>query len=412
MLELHINENITKCFDNNIINFIFKISLFLLLIIPASLGTSAKLIFIVCLFLLCFLKRLNEKQFVLFILISILNLFFLVYSLTRINLIDDLSIRAFLSYQGVTLTTFALVWGSHDIKKEIIFKVFAIGISLYCLIKLVLIFTPQFSFLAAMNPGFVMDLRDPSFLRIATSNDILLPFAFFLVLNKKFFNLKLGFYLSTICLIVIVIVGVLTFTRYIWMSMLVVALCYMVFSLKFEMLNLNRFKFIVTSITLMVSIMPLYFVLDVKALTKFIFIRFADLYSIHIKTEQAGYLITGFANAPLLGAGNSAFIDNYIRYERLPFVYETQWIAVLYQFGLIGAITIATLLFLPIFPILKYVLTHLKFPKASLVIFILYILFLLSGFTNPNLFTLNSSVVYFIVYLVSLFCIDKQIMEV
>lgn len=395
---------------DKIIHNLFKIMLIVFLILPASLGTLVKFMFIFSVFFFSFLRGLKMNQFIIFLLITSFNIIYLLYSIIKLNIIDELSIRAFLSYQGVILTTFALVWGSYNIKKEEIFKLVVIGASLYSLIKLIVIFTPYFGFMTAINAGFVMDLRGQGFSRIATSNDLILPLAIFLILNRKAFNLRLGQRVSILSLLILLSTSILTFTRYIWISTFIAVSGYILLNFRPIIKSSENKKIILAALTL--SIIFVLFLLfpssQIEGISENIFIRSTDSRSIDVKVEQARYLLTNFADAPLLGAGNAAFIKDYIRYERLPFVYETQWIVILYQFGLIGAASIVVFLLLPIFPLLKHILIHMETSKILFIIFVLYIGFLFSGFTNPNLFTLNSSIVYFIVYIMCLFCIDKK----
>lgn len=410
MREIIRKEHFTIGSTNRIVKYLFIISLLSLLIIPASLGTSVKSIFIVSLFSLCCMCGVKAKEFLIFILITIFNLFYLIYSIYKIDVIDGLSIRAFLSYQGIALTTFALIWGAYSIKGDKIFRLFIIGMSLYCFIKLIFIFMPDLCALTDIDSAFAVDLRTQDFLRIATSNDLLFPFAIFLLLNKCFFDINLSPCKSLLIFIVLLITSILTFTRFVWISTFFAILGYIILCSGFKKLNLQKYK-------LYIFILFLFFIFTFVSsyissyrenFLDLIFIRFSDFYSLQIKGEQAGYLITKFIDKPLFGAGNSAFINDYIRYERLPFVYETQWIALLYQFGIIGTTIIAVFLLLPIYPIFKYIATYLRFPKCLFVFFSLYLLFLLSGFTNPNLFTMNSSVVYFMAYAFSSFYLNKK----
>ena len=89
-----------------------------------------------------------------------------------------------------------------------------------------------------------------------------------------------------------------------------------------------------------------------------------------------------------MGNGMGSFVPTLIRSEYQTYMYEVQWAALLMQFGLLGVFFILTCLG----GILILILSS-KIPnKNYLALF--YVLWLLSGFTNPYLFILSSSVVY------------------
>lgn len=393
-----------------VIHALFKIMLIVFLIFPASLGTLIKFIVIFSIFIFSFLRGLKINQFIVFLLITSFNIVYLFYSVTKLDIIEELSIRAFLSYQGVILTTFVLVWGSYNIKKEEILKFVVIGASAYSLIKLILIFMPYLGFLTAINTGFVMDLRGQGFSRIATSNDLIFPFAIFLILNRNAFNLKFDKKTTIISLLLMLSTSILTFTRFIWISTFIAITGYILlnFSHIFKLFISKKMILATVILSIIFALSLLYPPSQIKGISENILIRSGDSRSIDVKVEQARYLLTDFFNAPLLGAGNAAFIKDYIRYERLPFVYETQWVAILYQFGIVGTACIVVFLLLPIFPLIKQILIYQRTSNNLIMVFILYIGFLFSAFTNPNLFTLNSSIIYFSVYTMCLFCIDSK----
>lgn len=94
---------------------------------------------------------------------------------------------------------------------------------------------------------------------------------------------------------------------------------------------------------------------------------------------------------PLLGNGLGGYTAECIRDYSLPHAYEVQWAAFLLQFGLIGLL----FLLLPI----SYIASRFLRPPLSRVqagYFLLFGLWLLSGFTNPFLISLTSGTVYLI----------------
>lgn len=92
---------------------------------------------------------------------------------------------------------------------------------------------------------------------------------------------------------------------------------------------------------------------------------------------------------PLLGSGLGGYTKECIRDRELPHAYEVQWVAFLMQFGLLGI----TLLLIP----LAYIGARFLLPpftRDKFGYFSLFLLWLLSGFTNPFLISLTSGIVY------------------
>ncbi|MFN4174347.1 MAG: hypothetical protein ACK4HV_04505, partial [Parachlamydiaceae bacterium] len=102
---------------------------------------------------------------------------------------------------------------------------------------------------------------------------------------------------------------------------------------------------------------------------------------------QIESLTDAFFMNPILGKGMGGFAEDSIRDSTFKHSYEVQWAAFLMQFGIVGL----AFLFAPIFYIF-YLLFPLDRLRASL--FIMFILWLLSGFTNPFLISLTSGIIY------------------
>lgn len=65
-----------------------------------------------------------------------------------------------------------------------------------------------------------------------------------------------------------------------------------------------------------------------------------SLFSDPIRNEQSIKLINGFFKSPLIGHGMGSYINDYIRSLSIPFSYEKEYLSFLYQFGIVGFITI------------------------------------------------------------------------
>lgn len=397
-----------KVSRDKIRNWLFIYVFLLLSVIPASSIINIKMISIVSLFIYCLIDGVRAKQLIIFIFITIFNIFYLLYSIAKPEITTDLALRAFLGYQGVALAAFALLWGSENYEKKEIFNFFLIFIFLYSLIKSILMFAPNYAFFIAAYPGFDAVSRE-GFLRIVKTTDILLPLAIFLIINKYNFHLKINKILLSLMFISIISAVVLTFTRYIWILTF--------FVLFTSIIKRENLKYIFKSFIIIIFI--LFIILFVakpfvasftplQDVIEYIFIRSADSLSLSVKLEQTNYLLTNFGNAPVFGSGNAAYIQEYIRHDRLPYIYEVQWLAILYQFGIVGTSLIILFVLLPISPMLKYII-NIRLSRVSFIMLIFYILLLASGLINPYLFTLNSSILYFMSYNIFRFLIIEEV---
>lgn len=63
-------------------------------------------------------------------------------------------------------------------------------------------------------------------------------------------------------------------------------------------------------------------------------------YSDSFRTEQAGYLLEGIIDKPLIGHGLGSYVREYLRSYISPSSYELEYMAFLYQFGIIGFVLI------------------------------------------------------------------------
>jgi len=101
-------------------------------------------------------------------------------------------------------------------------------------------------------------------------------------------------------------------------------------------------KFIIVSILLIVIIFTLFYNFNQfsfnstvnRFLEKFCFDKYEGLY---IRKVQYDFLMKGFANNPIFGAGLGNKVD-YVRSEKHTWAYELSYVALLYQVGIIGVI--------------------------------------------------------------------------
>lgn len=109
------------------------------------------------------------------------------------------------------------------------------------------------------------------------------------------------------------------------------------------------------------------------------------------RTEQIRALMVACDESPLLGKGLGGYTRHCIRDHETPHSYEVQWVAFLMQFGLIGLMFI-------MFPVAIIAWNFVSFPwtRPKLGYFLLFGLWLFSGFTNPFLISLTSGIIYMI----------------
>jgi hypothetical protein len=106
---------------------------------------------------------------------------------------------------------------------------------------------------------------------------------------------------------------------------------------------------------------------------------------------QIDALMDASCNTPFLGNGLGGYTTECIRDYTLPHAYEVQWAAFMMQFGLIGLL----FLLLPVGYIsCRFLRPPLSRRQAGY--FLLFGLWLLSGFTNPFLISLTSGTIYLI----------------
>lgn len=97
----------------------------------------------------------------------------------------------------------------------------------------------------------------------------------------------------------------------------------------------------------------------------------------------------------LLGNGLGAYVHNYIRNDAMPFLYEMEYLSLIYQFGIIGMFYILGMFVLMI---RKIRITNLSMQLRILVYFNL-ICFFIRPFTNPMLFASSSILVLISVFI-------------
>lgn len=220
--------------------------------------------------------------------------------------------------------------------------------------------------------------------RIQTSVDILTPFLVYFVLMSDKMQLGLSPWVRRYFLFISLGSTFLSFSRYL---MAVYAASVFLYGLTLPLLKQTKF-WIATAIVLTAMV----FAAGPEKVWKAVEMRlFSDnnYQSDAERRVQINALMDQCDRYPFLGTGLGGYTKECIRDHALPHAYEVQWVAFLMQFGLIGILVLLAPLSYIGFKIL-----YPSFNRFSLALFALYLLWLLSGFTNPFLISLTSGIAY------------------
>jgi hypothetical protein len=103
-----------------------------------------------------------------------------------------------------------------------------------------------------------------------------------------------------------------------------------------------------------------------------------------IRTVQIRALTDVIVRHLSFGTGIGSSVNGFKRSETLPFSYEVEWYALIMQFGFLGIVWFVGNLVAPL-------ISCLKFAKGKLFLILLFVLWAVSGFTNPYVTSLGSA---------------------
>ncbi len=222
--------------------------------------------------------------------------------------------------------------------------------------------------------------------RLQTSVDTITPFLLFFVLTNTEFNLKLNKKFKYVYLFISCISILLSFSRFLIAVSLISTMMYWASSSLMK--ALRGFSVLFTSIAFFV------YWLGTERVFTSIYNRFFNssnnYYSDSTRYIQIEALTNGHLEIPFFGQGFGGYIENVVRDYVVPYSYEVQWNAFLYQFGIIGMIFLA----IPLMAIGFNIIAVTPLTRIRSATFILFLLWLFSGFTNPYLISLTSGIVY------------------
>jgi hypothetical protein len=242
--------------------------------------------------------------------------------------------------------------------------------------KLLLMIMPTFLTLQAFEAArsifgdwdFVTGGIGNGLFRMQLPADILAPFALFALLAPSVSGVRFGRVFSFVICTVALGSGFIAFSRYIWFVYAVAILAAMV-------VEWNWKRLIATVLVALVISVSVYTFLEDAVELRFQS-KGTDI-SDEIRAEQARALIEEFEDRPILGKGLGSHATAVIRADRLLYSYELQWLAFLMQVGIVGVIGIVALLGASMRDLVMA--RH----SAKPLVLLLFLLWLVSGFTNP-----------------------------
>jgi hypothetical protein len=243
-------------------------------------------------------------------------------------------------------------------------------------------------FLEVLDYSFVSMLIIPGLVRAQFINDVTLPIALaILVLFREPHELGLRPSLRHVMTAAFLAAVVLAFSRWLFLLTAVVTAGW------FVLYAIRRATTLALALLVgLVGIGVAFVVLDGPALTRALLERFdspAVEASDALRREQVAAMLDEIAQRPLLGKGVGSYAPAAIQSVRQPYSYEVQWLAILLQLGVVGTALIA----LPLVALLGHAL-RAPDRRRALVVLVVTVLWVASGFTNPYLISSTSGVVF------------------
>lgn len=222
--------------------------------------------------------------------------------------------------------------------------------------------------------------------RFQTSMDISTPFLLFFFLKSRSFGIDWSKKFRFLYLSISTLAILLSFSRFLtFAGLLSVALH--AFSTKH---SISVFLRIVSVLTLFIVTAIAWIGIDeASAIIERRLFSYANYASDQTRREQVHALITEYIEVPIIGKGLGGYAEGAIRDPQLLYSYEVQWVAFLMQFGLLGISCLVASTALIANKILSHPLT-----REKIALFMLFLGWLASGFTNPFLISLTSGILY------------------
>jgi|SRR5579872_792112 hypothetical protein len=206
--------------------------------------------------------------------------------------------------------------------------------------------------------------------RIEFSSDILGSFVLFALLCPSVSGLRFRRVTIAFFSLAVIASGLLAFARYIWFLE--------AFAIFAATIIEGRFKLLVLAALAMICVGYFYYEeLQPVFEARFFSDQVSD--SDLIRMEQSKALVTAIEARPLIGKGLGAHVNAVIRNSEDQYSYELQWLSLTMQFGFAGIVAILLMIAASARDLLA---SH---HPAKLWLLALFVLWLLSGWTNPHL---------------------------
>ncbi len=386
---------------------------FLVAIVPASVWLPLKAIAIVMLFVLTTLAFFTCDRFknalglgtalVLFYVLIVSGL--TAYALYVDSVEFSSTVSAAVRYITVVLIVFAgflsLQW--KVLTASSLLQTIFIGHFSYLILKISALLVARITGLEAeqiteaatmLIPGAtVHGFRDNEvFVRIFLGNDAITPFIFALYLASLHRSIVRRPIWSDLFVALNLIGVALTFTRFVWVSMLVVLVVFLIIHAP----RVTHQQLIRALATGLISFFAFIFIVgsdgvnNIHGMTSE---RVGDYNSINEKRIQVTFMLEAFSSSPVVGTGVGSSLEGHDRPDALPFQYEVQWFALLMQLGVVGFLPLLLIASAPLWPLLVLG-WQVSLNRDFLFLSMTYGLWLMGAFTNPYLFILNSVLVY------------------
>lgn len=220
--------------------------------------------------------------------------------------------------------------------------------------------------------------------RLQTSVDVSTPFIFMFALFSERLGLNIKPHTRKLYLLTAIISNLFTFSRFL------LFIQFAAFCLYFLTLDIKRMQKAI-GMGLMVMIMAI-MAIGPHNITQSVEQRFfsrSNHLSDRARIEQVEGMFDHYIHSPFIGAGMGAHAPKVIRDLTQVHSYEVQWMAFLMQFGILGVLFLLFTLFGIAYPLLRPPVL-----RSKLAFLMLYVLWIVSGFTNPFLISLQSGIVY------------------
>lgn len=292
-------------------------------------------------------------------------------------------------YINFASTIFVVAIAISLVKEKIIirdnlFKYIIIGNIIYCLFKLftvILVYFGFFTFADFTNLFSNLGTRPvtleiiPRLIRVQTISDIITPFALYCLLtNKNLFKPLL----RNLFIIIMIVSIAIAYARGIWLISAIVAVMHF--------LRQSQFKsYIYALVVSLLSVIAFTYNIDSPRFVESRFESGSNTNSDRTRQIQVIGLIDKFDRSIIVGSGMGAYVNGVIRDKEAPYSYEVQWLSFLMQLGIIGISVV-------LLPILYGIVFLFKSRRYDWLL--LYLIWLVLGFTNPYLISSASGVVF------------------